>query len=108
MYRYADTLLRSTLWSAVFVSVSSVSAFAQLPVADAFSRISQQQVTGATVITHGFQPLDTFGNSLMPLAQALPTASYLLTVRLGNPDMSCCFGTGRRKVTIRMVAGSIL
>ena len=44
---------------------------AQLSVPDAFSRMRGHQITGATVITHGFQPLDTLGNSLMPLAQAI-------------------------------------
>lgn len=71
MFRHTETLLRSLFWAVVIVGTSSRPIYAQLPVADAFARLSQQRVTGATVITHGFQPLDTFGNSLMPLAEAV-------------------------------------
>lgn len=46
---------------------------AELTVAEMASRLRSQQVSGATVITHGFQFSDSGGDSLLTLAQAVTT-----------------------------------
>jgi len=53
------------------VCLLAVPAQSQIKVESLFERMAAQNVTGATIITHGFSPLDGGGGSLLPLAQAI-------------------------------------
>ncbi len=88
-------LLAGLVWAATPVA-------AQTNIADAFARMNGQQITGATIITHGFTSSNNGGGYLLPLAQAIRNQIaaqtgepvWLLDYDLTNDGVTGVFGAG--------------
>ena len=61
-------------------------------------KVRQVKFSGATIVTHGFQPTDGSGDSLLPIAQAihgLPGKSWVLDLDVLGTDFNPFLDTGR-------------
>jgi len=70
-------------------------AIGALAVDDVAAKLAGQTITGVTVITHGFQSSDSFGDSLLPLAQDIhqKAGGWLLDYDVdgnGSPFFDTC------------------
>jgi hypothetical protein len=78
------------IWCTLFAILVAESSEAQtLSIGDATARLRNQTITGATIITHGFQLNDEDGDSLMSLARAIHgrTGGWLLDYDIGDDGL---------------------